>query len=209
MTTRTSIAIAALCGICVAGASGAAAQAVRALKIDPAASRLTIAVGKSGAFSFMAGHTHEVTGPIHGTLDVDDADLSRSRLEVEIAASALKVTEKGEPPGDAEKVQKVMLSEEVLDVAKHPAIAFHTTAIAVKSRQGSKAELVASGELSLHGVTHPIAIPVHAEIGENAVTATATFTVKQTDYGMKPVSVAGVVAVKDALAITVALSARR
>ena len=38
--------------------------AAQIYRIDPANSRVTIHVGKAGVFSFVAGHSHEVGGPI-------------------------------------------------------------------------------------------------------------------------------------------------
>ena len=88
-------------------------------RIDPARSHASIHVGKAGAFSFIAGHTHEVSGPIQaGSIDVDLDTPSRSRLQLVIAASELKVLAAGEPEGDAPKVQEAMDSEKVLGV--HP-----------------------------------------------------------------------------------------
>src|SRR5262249_59100240 len=59
---RLSIAVAvALLAIRWTSAPPAASDVYQ---IDPAQSRATIAVGKGGAFSFLAGHTHEVSGPI-------------------------------------------------------------------------------------------------------------------------------------------------
>src|SRR6476661_2463073 len=57
-------------------------------RIDPAKSTVTIHVGKAGAFSFMAGHVHEVGGPIQtGSVDVDLDMPSRSRVRLSIASS--------------------------------------------------------------------------------------------------------------------------
>src|SRR2546428_14046646 len=78
-------------------------------RVHAARSHASIHVGKAGAFSFIAGHTHEVSGPIQaGSIDVDLDTPSRSRVELVIASSELKVSAAGEPQGDAPKVQEVM-----------------------------------------------------------------------------------------------------
>jgi hypothetical protein len=46
------------------------------------------------------------------------------------------------------------------------------------------------------------------KIAGAALTAVGRFTVKQTDFGIKPVSVGGVVSVKDVIAIAFEISAR-
>src|SRR5919108_6362393 len=89
--------------------------------VDPATSRVTIHVGKAGAFSFIAGHTHNVSGPIDsGDVEFDPDHASLSRIRIVIAASALKVQSEGEPRDDVPKVQAAMESNKVLDVARYP-----------------------------------------------------------------------------------------
>jgi polyisoprenoid-binding protein YceI len=178
--------------------------------VDPSRSRATIHVGKAGAFSFIAGHTHEVGGPIeNGTLDVDLDNPSEARVRLAIATSELKVSAAGEPQGDAPKVQEAMSSEKVLDVAHHPRITFESTGVAVKSRRGAVLDLVIAGRLTIRGVAQPLSAPVRVEIADNALTATGRFAIKQSAFGIKPVSVGGVVAVKDALDIDFSIAARR
>jgi polyisoprenoid-binding protein YceI len=177
--------------------------------IDPAKSHVSIAVGKSGAFSFVAGHTHEVVGPIRGSVEVDRDDASHSRVRITIPASDLKVSERGEPPGDVPKVQQAMDSEQVLDIGRYPQIAFESTSIRIKDRHADTFELAVTGQLTVRDVTHPITIPVHAEVSPDTLTATGQFSIKQTAYGIKPISVAGLVTVKDTLDIRVAIDAHR
>ena len=178
--------------------------------VDPSRSRATIHVGKAGAFSFIAGHTHEVSGPVeNGTLDVDLDNPSQARIRLAIATSELKVSAAGEPQGDAPKVQDAMSSEKVLDVAHHPRITFESTAVTLKSRRGPLLDLVIAGRLTIRGVTQPLTAPVRVEIADNALTATGRFAIKQSAFGIKPVSVGGVVAVKDALDIDFSIAARK
>jgi polyisoprenoid-binding protein YceI len=47
------------------------------------------------------------------------------------------------------------------------------------------------GDLTLHGVTKRIAVPVTATVTPPQLRATGTYTLKQTDYGIKPYAVAG------------------
>jgi hypothetical protein len=52
-------------------------------RVDSAKSDATIHVGKAGAFSFVAGHTHTVMGPIEsGSVDVDIEAPPRSRVRL-------------------------------------------------------------------------------------------------------------------------------
>jgi polyisoprenoid-binding protein YceI len=183
--------------------------ATRSFTIDPGQSHASIAVGKAGALSFMAGHAHEVAVPaISGTVTVDSADIPRSTLRLEIEAASLKVSSKGEPAKDVPEIQRVMLSEKVLDVERYPRILFQSTGVTVERQTGAAMDLRVAGTLTLHNVARPISVPVHAVLDGGALTATGRFQVKQTDHGITPVSVAGVVNVKDALDISFTIVAR-
>jgi polyisoprenoid-binding protein YceI len=179
-------------------------------RVDPARSHATIHVGKSGAFSFVAGHTHEVTGPIeNGSVELDLDNLSQARVQLAIATSKLKVSAAGEPEGDAPKVQEAMSGEKVLDVAHHPRIEFASSGVAIKSQGGALLNLTVTGLLTIRGVTLPVSAPVRVEIAGNALTATGRFVIKQSAFGIRPVSVGGVVAVKDTLDIDFSISATK
>jgi polyisoprenoid-binding protein YceI len=172
----------------------------RSYTIDSLRSSATIEVGKSGAFSFVAGHSHEVVASaIAGTITVDADDPARSDVHVTIDASALKVTGKGESANDVPKVQETMAGPQVLDVQRYPTITLASTHVTVTSHTGTTLEAMLTGQLTLHNVTRSITVPVTVRMDGNMLTATGRFSVKQTDHGIKPVSVAGVVSVKDAV----------
>jgi polyisoprenoid-binding protein YceI len=195
-------------GLAVAGALTVRAAGPRTFDIDASRSRALIEVGKRGAFSFFAGHTHEVEShSVSGVAHVDSEDLSRSDIRVEIDAATLRVTGKGEPADDVPKVQQVMLSEQVLDAQRYPKIVFESTSV---SRKGGTTtlDLLVAGKLTLRDVTRPLTSPVTVHLDGNTFTATGEFALKQTDYGIKPISVGGVVAVRDALKITFTIVGR-
>jgi polyisoprenoid-binding protein YceI len=178
--------------------------------VDPANSRATIHVGKAGAFSFIAGHTHEVRGPVQsGSVDVDPDAPSQSRVRIVIAASELKVSAAGEPTGDAPKVQEAMDSEKVLDVERYPRITYESTSVTLKSRHDRMLELMVAGRLTIRDVTQPVTAPVRVEVADNTLTATGRFAVKQSAFGITPISVGGVVSVKDALEIEFSILAKK
>jgi polyisoprenoid-binding protein YceI len=204
---RTSLAY-VLLGILVLPIRSQAAN--HSYRVDPAASHTTIHVGKSGVFSFMAGHVHEVAGPVeNGSIEVALESPSQSHVQIVIATAALKVSSAGEPEGDAPKVQEAMMSEKVLDVAHHPRITYTSTAVTLNSRRGAVLDLVVTGQLTIRDVAKRVTVPVHVTVGERELTATGRFSVKQSAFGIKPISVGGAVAVKDTLEIDFSISARK
>ena len=198
---------AAVCAAALAVSVAVAAAGPRTFSIDTEHSRALFVVGKSGAFSF-AGHTHEVEAPLtSGVIHLDPDALARSDVRLEFNAAAMRVTGKGDPPGDVPKVTEVMLGEQVLDVKKYPTITFESTGVTAKGALPS-VDLSVAGKLTIRGTTRPVTAPVSVKVDGAALTATGRFAIKQTEFGIKPVSAGGVVKVKDELTITFTIAAR-
>jgi len=196
-----------LCALALAASVHVLAAGPRTFTVDTQRSRALIDVGKSGAFSF-AGHTHEVEAPLtSGVVRMDPDALSRSDVRLEFNAAAMRVTGKGESAGDVPKVTETMLSDQVLDAKKYPSITFESTAVTAKGSLPS-VDLSVAGKLTIRGTARPVTAPVAVRIDGATLTATGKFSIKQTDFGIKPVSVGGVVKVKDELTITFTITAR-
>jgi polyisoprenoid-binding protein YceI len=194
----------------VALAAGQRGTGPVVLAIDAANSRVLIQVGKTGLFGF-AGHAHEIAAPeVRGSVRFDPADLAQASVSLEFAAAALTVTGTGEPPGDVAEVQKVMRSERVLDVARFPTVAFSSRRVAITSQTTGAADVVIDGDLTVHGTTRPVTVRARVTLdGGRLVTARGSFVMKQTDFGMVPVTAGGgTIRVKDELEIQFVLRTR-
>jgi polyisoprenoid-binding protein YceI len=205
MTTMyTRATLAAVLALVAAGAGAAE----KSYTVVPAERSVVIDVGKSGLFSF-AGHTHEVVAPaFSGEVVADDQDLTRSRVSLVFEARALKVTGRGESAEDVPKVQEAMLSPKVLDAARFPEIRFVSKSVAGRVVSPGVYTVEVAGELTLHGVTRPLTLPLKIEVKGEALLAEGSTTLRQKDFGMEPVSVAGVVNVKNELKLTFRIEAR-
>jgi polyisoprenoid-binding protein YceI len=203
-------ALALACALVLTGSLAALplrAAGPRTFTVDADRSRAVIDVGKSGAFSF-AGHTHEVEAPLKdGLVHLDPDAPAKADVTLTFNAAALRVTGKGESASDVPKVQETMLGDMVLDAKKFSTIVFESTAVTAKGAAPAL-DLTIAGRMTIHGVTKPVTAPVSVKIDGASLTATGKFTIKQTDFGIKPVSVGGMVKVKDELAISFTIVAR-
>ncbi len=192
------------------GAASVAAQEPEALIIDPGRTTITLHVGRAGVFAF-AGHDHEIVVPaMQGRITLDRANVSRSTVSVTFEATALKVTGKGEPPEDVPEVQRVMLSDQVLDVKRHPTITFQSRQVSVVKQTADQMTLGITGELTLHGVTRPLDVPVTVQLAADGLRANGRTTVRQSQFGIRPVTAgAGTVRVKDEVDVVLSVTARR
>jgi len=176
--------------------------------VDPEGSRIVIHVGKEGLLSF-AGHEHEVVGAFEGTVTVDPQDLGRSSVDVHVDAGGLLVTAKGEPKGDAPKVQETMTGPKCLDVIHFPTIRFVSKAVVVKRASKDNYDLEIRGDLTLHGVTRSLTVPLSVDLPGDRLTTHGRITIRQSSFNLTPITVAGVVKVKDELVLEWSVSGRR
>lgn len=158
--------------------------------IDSEHSTLKIHVGKAGLFS-AAGHEHWVTAPIaEGSFNDSDSP----HVAFTVDARKLRLLEDNKLSAEQQaEVQRTMQAK-VLQSEIYPLISFHST----KVEKNGVNRWIVSGELMLHGQSRPILAEVH----DSAEGYIGHSKIKQTDFGIIPVSVAaGVVKVKDELEI--------
>jgi polyisoprenoid-binding protein YceI len=194
----------------LAQAAASAGGGRTVMTVEAADSQVLIQVGKAGVFGF-AGHAHEVAATdVHGEVVFDPADLSRASVSLEFAAAALRVTGRNEPPADVSEVQRVMLSDKVLDVERFPKILYRSRRVSVAARTATTADVVIEGDLTLHGATRPMTVRASATVDAGGrLTARGSCSLRQSDFGMVPVTAAGgTVRVRDELDIQFVLRAR-
>ncbi len=186
------------------------AQGPTTLTVDGEKSSVSVRVDKGGLFSF-AGHAHEVVAPIaEGHVTLDPTAVDRSAVDLQWAAASLRVNPAGEPPSDVAEVQETMLGARVLDARRYPTIRFRSTRVARLSGRGDLLTIKVDGDLALHGVTRPVAATIETSYVDGRLTAHGQLSIKQTDFGIQPVSAAGgTVRVKDELTIAFTVSAHR
>ena len=164
--------------------------AAQSLHIDPERSTMTVKVAKSGLFSAF-GHDHEIRAPIASGSIVTSIAPS---VELTVDARHMQVLDPDLAADKRAEVQTTMHSNAVLDSERFPQIRF----VSRKIEPAGASRYRVSGELTLHGVTRPVVVRVEQSAGRY----TGSATVKQSEFGMKPVTVAGgTVKVKDAVEI--------
>jgi polyisoprenoid-binding protein YceI len=161
----------------------------QAKQIDTENSKITIHAYKTGLFSF-AAHDHVIEAPIVA----GQVDESEKLVTIEIETKSLRVLDPGESEKNRAEIQQTMLSDKLLDATKYPTISFRSNSY----RQGGDDSAQVLGKLSLHGAVRLVTLAVKKEGGR----WTGSTRLKQTDFGMQPVSVAGgTVKVKDEVKI--------
>jgi len=134
-----------------------------------------------------------------GTVDLNDKDITKSRVEVTIDTNSINT--------NVQKRDTHLRSPDFFDVAKYPAMTFMSTRVA----KAGGGKLKVTGNLTLHGITKEVTLDVEGPTGESKDPwgntrkgATATTRINRKDFGLtwnKALETGGVV-VGDDIAIT-------
>jgi polyisoprenoid-binding protein YceI len=142
-------------------------------------------VYKAGVLSAL-GHEHEIAAPIASGV----VDSAAHHVELHIKAGSLRVHDPNASERDRDEIQKTMLGSDVLDVKHYTEIVFRSTGLEPAGSYSWKVR----GDLTLHGQTRPVTVEVRESSGHYV----GASRFKQTEFGMKPVKVAGgAIKVKD------------
>ena len=176
--------------------------------IDQRMSRFTVQAFASGLLSAFAHHPLIAIREFSGDVRLNADAAERSSVVVRVNAASLEVSGNANDR-DRPEINRAM-QEEVLESDRFPEIVFISTGATV-NRSGQGPFLAnLSGELTLHGVTQPLSLPVNVTLTEDLLRANGTFSLKQTDYGIHLVTaVAGAVKVKDELKFSFDIAARK
>lgn len=114
-----------------------------------------------------------------GTINLNDTDISKSKVEVSIDAASINT--------NVQKRDEHLRSPDFFDVAKFPQLTFVSKGISKKGADG----LLLTGDLTIHGVTKEVVLDV-AELtaeskdpwGNIRRGATATTKINRKDFGL-------------------------
>ena len=165
--------------------------------LDTQHSTITIHVGRSGLLS-AAGHDHTVIAPIaSGTLR--ESPLPQIEFTVETAGMTVKPDPKVDKKDQA--TIQTHMQEMTLETNKYPEITFRSSRI----ERSNDGQWKVDGDLLLHGVTKPVSLTVK----QSGNSWTTHSTLKQTDFGITPISVGGgMIKVKNEVEIDFQIFAR-
>ena len=153
-----------------------------AYRLGPEAGRLLVHTTRTG-LGAKAGHdlTIEVTR-WHGRATVDPATPTNSSVTVEVEVDSLEVREGTggvKPLTDADRAEIKKTLGGILHTAQHPTITFRSSRV-----DGSAASFACDGELTIMGVTHPVALQGRVTDGR----VVGGVSVVQSRWGIRPYS---------------------
>ena len=158
-------------------------------EINQALSRFKLKVHATGMLSAF-GHSPTIfIRDFSGQVTVPDDQGGTASLELVIKAASLTVSDDVKE-SDRREIERTM-HKDVLEVDKYPEIRFSSTEVSGVAPGAASFRATIKGTLALHGTSHPEQIEAQANVMGDRLTASGQFVVRQSDYGIKPVSIAG------------------
>ena len=176
--------------------------------IDGKASRFTVQAFATGLLARM-GHNPTIgIRDFSGEMKFNPDKLEAGSFRLVIKTASLSVQD-DITSKDLREMERLM-NEEVLETAKFPEILYEAPSISVTKMTDTLCSATLNGKLTLHGVTRNQPIAVRVALLGSMLRASGDFSLDQTDYDIKLVSVAGgALKLKDELKFSFEIVARR
>ncbi|MBI3898340.1 MAG: YceI family protein [Gammaproteobacteria bacterium] len=178
------------------------------LAIDSAQSQAVVHVYRGGSLARF-GHNHVVASrDLHGYVllrnsNPQQADLYLPLASLTVDEPALRAEagfDSTPSQNDIDGTRRNML-DKVLEADRYPYLSFHVT---------PNDDRTLNAEITLHGVTRTLQIPVEIETTTGHLRVSGHFSVNQTDFGITPFSaVGGALKVQDRIDLQFVVYARR
>jgi polyisoprenoid-binding protein YceI len=176
--------------------------------MDSRASRFTVQAFATGMLARM-GHNPTIgIRDFSGEMKFDPDKLQAGGFHLVIKTASLSVQDDINDK-DLREIERLM-HKEVLDTAKFPEIVYDASGVSVAKMADTLYSATLNGNLTMHGVTRSQTIPVRVASFGTMLRASGDFSLEQTDYNIKLVSVAGgALKLKDELKFSFEIVARK
>ena len=175
--------------------------------VDASGSRFTVQAFATGLLSAF-GHNPTIgIRDFEGQVQFVPETYEGAFLRLTLRTNAMEVLD--EMKIDDRRKMEQLMNESVLDVEHFPTVEYKSKAITVEKHANDLLRAHAAGELSFHGVMQPLSLDARIMNLGTILRISGQFSLRQSDYGIKPVSFAGgTLRLKDELKFNFDLVAR-
>lgn len=158
--------------------------------LNPGRSTFTVQAFSTGLLSAFGHNPRIAVRDVRGELQfaANGDVLSDVQMHVVIGAESLQVIDDISDK-DRREIHRQMY-DEVLEVGSYPEIQYDSTHVAVNGAN-DRYWATLNGELDLHGYKRPLSVSARVSINGDTLHASGEFTVRQSEFGIAPVTVAG------------------
>jgi polyisoprenoid-binding protein YceI len=174
--------------------------------LDVRASLFTVQAFAAGIVAVVAHSPTFAIRNFNGTVSFDPDSFEESSVDLAIKVSSLDLLDEVRS-NERREIEHVMF-DEVLESSRYPVIEFKSSRASGIKTGENMYRINLQGDL--YGNSQPIRLETQVMAGEETLKAQGSFSIKQSDYGLKIASVAGgSLTLKDELKCTYFITARR
>jgi polyisoprenoid-binding protein YceI len=176
--------------------------------LDPGKSRFVVRASATGLLSAFGHNPVVAIRNFQGEACFREQAPEQSSLRMVIDPSSLTIT--GDVSDKDRYEMERAMREDVLETDRYPEIRFESSSTGATQLAPGFFRMRIGGTLTLHGVTRDLEISCNVTVAEDSLRANGDFTIRQTDYQIRLVSVAGgTLKLKDELKFSFDLVGRR
>ncbi len=176
--------------------------------IEAKGGKFTVQAFATGLLSVF-GHNPTIGIPdFEGEVSLNPEAVDRSSLRLVIHAGSLNDTDDVSEKDRAE-INRAM-HQDVLETDSFPDIVYECSRLTASKTGEGQYWLALNGELTLHGVTRTQPVSARLSLNGDKLRAAGDFSIRQSDYEIKPVSAAGgTIKLKDELKLSFDITAKK
>jgi polyisoprenoid-binding protein YceI len=177
------------------------AEGLTEYSLDAAKSRFLVRASASGLLSAFGHNPSIAIRNFTGEARFGPQAPEQSSLHLAIDPASLAITSDVNEK-DRHEMERAM-REDVLETDRYPEIKFDSSSVQASTIAEGIYRMKIGGKLTLHGVARDLEIGCNATVRDDGLRANGDFAIRQTDYGIRLVSVAGgTLKLKDELKFT-------
>lgn len=175
---------------------------------DKIASRFTVQAFATGMLSVFGHNPTIAIRDYDCELQFTPDTVDNASVRMAVRTSGMEVAD--EMKNDDRKKLEDAMYNQVLEVGRFPMAVFESKQVAVQKQNSDQWQAHVNGELTFHGFTQNLLIAARVMYMGTMMRIAGEFPLRQSDYGIKPVSFAGgALRLKDDLKFSFELVARQ
>lgn len=157
--------------------------------IDARASLFTVQAFEAGIVAVVAHSPKFAIREMVGEMEFVPETMEKASLQLTIIVGSLEIMDEVSAM-DRREIERVMF-DEVLQKSVYPRIEYNSSRVSASKTGENVFRVNVNGDLTLHGITRGVGLEAQVVAGEDTLRAQGSFTLLQSDYGLRIASIAG------------------
>jgi polyisoprenoid-binding protein YceI len=124
-----------------------------------------------------------------GEMDFERGSMQRASVHLAIRVGSLEIMDEVSN-SERREINRVMF-DEVLEKAIYPTVEYNSSRVTATKTVENVFRVNVNGDLTLHGITRGVSLESQVVTGEDSVRAQGSFSLMQSEFGLKIASIAG------------------